>query len=188
MLYLEADEVLAVLSQARQKGSREHCMFLLAYRHGLRATEIAKLKVTDVQDGELNVRRLKGSLHTVQLLQSHTNPLLDEREVVARWLQDRGEADGSVLLFTSRQGSGLTRRQVYNLFSDIAAKAGINRGRRNPHILKHSLASHLTRNGVHVAYVQQALGHRDPKSTLLYTHITDREAAVVLSSALSKIF
>jgi site-specific recombinase XerD len=93
------------------------------------------------------------------------------------------------MLFTSRQGSGLTRRQVYNIFEKCAAKAGIEAGRRNPHLIaKHSLASHLIRNGVSVAHLQQILGHRDAKSTLAYTNISQTEGAEVQSRTLNTIF
>ena len=188
MQYLQTDELLRVMGEAKKAGAREHCMFLLAYRHGLRATEISRLTVADVRGGNINVRRLKGSLHTVQALQTHANQLLDEKRSLAAWLTERGDADGSAILFTSRQGSGLSRRQVYNLFNDIAFRAGIEAGRRNPHILKHSLASHLIRHGANVAYVQQALGHADPKSTLSYTHITQTEASAVVSNVMNAVF
>jgi site-specific recombinase XerD len=188
MQYLETAEILRVLTEAKKRGLREHCMFLLAYRHGLRASEIARLLVTDVRCGQIDVRRLKGSLHTIQPLYEHDNPLLDEKLVLAAWLRERGDADQSKMLFISRQGSGLCRRQIYNLFEDVAFKAGIEPGRRNPHILKHSLASHLIRNGAEVAFVQQAMGHRDAKSTLSYTHITSKEAAVVVNRVMGSIF
>lgn len=188
MQYLEAGELLKVLTEAKRKGTREHCMFLMAYHHGLRASEIARLTLDSVKGGKLNVRRLKGSLHTIQPIVGHNNPLLDEKRVLQSWLQDRGDADQSRILFISRQGSGLTRQQVRNLFEDVAMRAGIESGRRTPHILKHTLASHLIRNGADTAYVQQALGHADPKSTLSYTHITDNEAAVVKNAVLGRVF
>ena len=186
--YLKPNELLSVLAEAKKKGPREHCMFLMAYRHGLRATEISQLTVDDVRGGKVDVRRLKGSLHTVQPLYSDTNPLLDEKRALAAWLKARGDADGSVFLFVSRQGSCLKRRQIFNLFEDVAFRAGIEHGRRNPHILKHSFCSHLIRAGASVAYVQQAAGHKDPKATLSYTHINQEEAAAVVSSTLGSVF
>ena len=148
--YLNAQQMLSILQVARDEyGSREHAMFLLAFRHGLRATEIANITLADVRNGQIDVRRLKDSLHTVQPLQSHPNPLLDEPTVLAAWLDARGDADGSVFLFTSRQGSALSRRQIYRLFEAIAICAGIPAGLRNPHQCKHALASLLIRSGVY---------------------------------------
>ncbi len=138
----------------------------------------------------IDVYRLKGSLHTVQPLASHANPLLDEPAVLKAWLRERGQGDalGSRILFNSRQGSALSRRQIYNLFEDVAIRAGIEKGRRNPHILKHSLAGNLLRGGASVAYVQIALGHRDAKNTLRYMNVNDEEAAVVTRQTLDSVF
>jgi len=188
MQYLETNELLSVLGEANKLGAREALMFCLAYRHGLRASEIARLTLDDVQHGQINIVRLKGSNHTVQPLYSHAIPALDEISLLAQYLRVRGDADGSRILFISRQGSGLSRQQIYNLFADCAFAAGIGPGRRNVHILKHSLASHLIRNGASVAYVQQLLGHKDAKSTLCYTHITQKEAAVVANKVMGSIF
>src|SRR5258708_17092010 len=102
MSYWTPQELLAVLTEAKRKSVRNHCLILLAYRHGLRRHEIQNLTLADVQNGELDARRLKGSLHTVQPLYSDTNPLLDENKALASWLRERGDADGSCFLFTSR--------------------------------------------------------------------------------------
>jgi site-specific recombinase XerD len=188
MEYLTKEEVLRVLAAAKESSPRQHCMFLLAYRHGLRASEICLLTLADIQNGEIDIRRLKDSLHTVQPLLSHQNPLLDEPAVLKAWLRKRGEADGSQILFTGRNGSGICRQQVYNLFYDIAMRAGIDRNRRFPHICKHSLGAHLIRNGVGLAHVQQALGHKHISSTVAYTHISQQEAAEKVSDVMQTLF
>ena len=143
--YLTETQMQNILQVARAEyGPREHCFILLAAMHGLRASEIAHLKVSDIQNGHIDVRRLKDSLHTVQPLQTHPNPLLDEPSVLATWMLERGDGDGSVFLFTSRQGSALSRRQIHRLFEAIAIRAGIPAGLRNPHQCKHFLASTLS--------------------------------------------
>src|SRR5256885_16151176 len=128
MSYWTPTETLKILEVARKQSVRNHCIILLAYRHGLRREEISRLTLEDVRDGQIDVRRLKGSLHTLQPLQSHDNPLLDEKKALAAWVRERGDADGSVFLFTSRQGSALKSRQVYNVFESATAAAGIGAG------------------------------------------------------------
>jgi site-specific recombinase XerD len=187
--YLSTEQMLSILQVARNEyGTREHCMFLLAAMHGLRSSEISQLQVTDVQDGRIDIRRLKNSIHTVQPLQTHSNPLLDEPTVLAAWLAERGDGDGSVFLFTSRQGSAMSRRQVYRLFEAIAIRAGVPRGLRNPHQCKHFLASVLIRSGVSLAHVQQALGHKHISSTVRYTHISQSEASAKVSGVMSAVY
>jgi len=100
-------------------------MFLLGYAHALRASEIASLTLEDVRNGRIRCARGKGSQHTVEELRENQNTLLDEKMALAAWLRERGDADGSAFLFTSRQGSCLKRKQVYNLFRKCAELAGI---------------------------------------------------------------
>jgi integrase/recombinase XerD len=188
MEYLKPNELLKVLECARKHGVREHAMFLLGYAHALRASEIASLTLADVRNGRVACRRGKGSQHTTEELRENQNILLDEKMALAAWLRMRGEADGSVFLFTSRQGSCLKRKQVYNLFRKCAELAGIEAGRFNPHVLKHSYASHLLRNGADLAFVQKALGHSHISSTTRYTHVSTSEAQIVSNRILGNVF
>ena len=187
--YLKPSEMLGVLAQAKKKSVRDWCLCLFAFRFGLRASELSLLKLADVQDGFCDVRRLKGSEHTKQAITSDLNPLLDAKKALSTWLRVRGEADGSVFLFVSRNGGGLKRRAIYDIFEDAAMRAGIERGRRNIHIAKHSLGANLIRGGASVAYVQKALGHKDPGTTIrYYMHISQDETTAVVNDTLAKLF
>src|SRR5258708_1728240 len=188
MEYLKPNELLKVLEQARNHAARDHAMFLLGYAHALRASEIALLTLEDVRHGRIRCNRGKGSQHTVEELRENQNLLLDEKMALAAWLRERNDADGSVFLFTSRQGSCLKRKQVYNLFRKCAELAGMEAGRFNPLVLKHSYASHLLRNGADLAFVQKALGHAHISSTTRYTHVTTSEAQSVSNRILGNVF
>src|SRR5262249_38131560 len=90
--HLTPDQVLAILKAARTRSIRDWAMLLLAYRHGLRASEVCDLKLADVdlKAGSVSIRRLKGSLHTVQPLYPHKGqPLLDEVGALRAWLRER---------------------------------------------------------------------------------------------------
>src|SRR5258708_19129949 len=145
MKYLKPHELLKVLAEAKKHGVRELAMICLAYHQGLRASEICKLLLTDIEDGAIDVRRLKGSLHTIQPLKSHDNPLLDEKRILAAWLRER-EDTGSQFLFTSRLGPGMTKQAVYHLFSQIAMRAGVRQKRS--HCLQHPLGRHIVEQSV----------------------------------------
>jgi site-specific recombinase XerD len=168
--YLTKDELRKVLAVAANYGAREACMIALAYGHALRASEIVSLTLDDLRGGKIACRRGKKSEHTTELLRSH------EIDALTNWLRERGEADGSLFLFTSRQGSRMSRQQFYNLFRKIAELSGLGEGRVNPHILKHSYASHMIRAGVDLAFVQKAMGHAHISSTVRYTHVSVSEA------------
>src|SRR5207302_11292006 len=88
MVYLTPDELLAVLKAAKARSARDWAMVLLAYRHGLRASEVCGLSIADVdlKAGSISIRRPKGSLHTVQPLCQHRGqPLLHEVAAPRAW-------------------------------------------------------------------------------------------------------
>ncbi len=179
--YLTHDELRKVLAIAAKYGAREACMFTLGYGHALRASEIAGLTMDDVRGGKIACRRGKKSQHTVEVLRSH------EIDALCAWLKERGDGDGSCFLFTSRQGSRMSRQQVYNLFRKVAELSGLEIGRVNPHILKHSYASHMIRAGVDLAHVQVAMGHTHISSTVRYTHISVPEAQVKSNDVVGQV-
>src|ERR1017187_6710611 len=159
MTFLSPDETLAVLKAARACSTRGWAMILLAYRHGLRASEVCGLKLADIdlKAGSIFIRRLKGSLQTVQPLYPHRGqPLLDETAALRAWLRERPN-DGSDYLFTSQKGGKLDRTQFFRVFQTIAETASLPIEKRHPHVLKHSLASHLVAGNVNLALIRQAL-------------------------------
>ena len=174
MTILTPQEILDLLKVARKRSTRDWAMILLAYRHGLRASEVCGLKLADLdlKAGSISIRRLKGSLHTIQPLHQHRGqPLLDETAAVRAWLRKR-PADGSDYLFTSQKGGKLDRTQFFRNFQAVAKSAGLSVEKRHPHVLKHSLASHLVAGNANLALIWQALGHTirtSVKSAVIFT-------------------
>ena len=190
MIALTPDEILAVLKVARTNSTRNWTMILLAYRHGLRASEICDLKLgdLDMKAGCLSIRRLKGSLHTVQPIYRHKGqPLLDEQGALRAWLRDR-DPDGSDYLFTSQKGGRLHRSQFFRIFRDCAFAAGLPPEKRHPHALKHSLATHLIAGNVNLALVKQCLGHKAIGSTMKYVAVSDSQATEAAQAALMRLY
>ena len=188
--YLTPEEILAVLKTARKRSVRDWAMILLAYRHGLRASEVCGLKIADIdlKAGSISIRRLKGSLSQVQPLYQHRGqPLLDEMAALRAWLKTR-PADGSDFLFTSQKGGRLDRTQFFRIFRAFAETAGLPPEKRHPHVLKHSLASHLVAGNVNLALIRQALGHRSITSTMQYVGTSDGQAAEAEQPAMMKLY
>ncbi len=190
MTYLTPGELLAVLKAARNRTARDWAMILLAYRHGLRASEVCDLKLPDVdlKVGAVAVRRLKGSLHTVQPLCRHKGqPLLDELAALRAWLRER-QSDGSDFLFLSQKGGRLHRSQFFRIFRGCAVTADLPPQKRHPHVLKHSLASHLVAGNVNLAVVRQCLGHKAIGSTMKYVAVSDVQATEAAQAALMRLY
>jgi type 1 fimbriae regulatory protein FimB len=169
MTFLTPEEMLAVLKAARSRSSRDWAMILLAYRHGMRASEVCGLRRNDVdlKSESIIIRRLKGSLETCQPLCGHAGqPLLDELKALRQWMKDR-PADGSDFVFTSQKGGRLHRSQFFRIFRDCAKATGLPQAKWHPHVLKHTLATHLIAGNVNLAVVKQALGHKSIGSTMV---------------------
>jgi type 1 fimbriae regulatory protein FimB len=106
-------------------------MILLAYRHGMRASEACGLKLSDIdlKNGEITTRRLKGSLKTVQpLADLPGQPLLSEKRVLRAWLAER--RDLSEFPFTSQKGGRLDRTAFFRMFQNVAERAGLPADKR----------------------------------------------------------
>lgn len=126
MQFLEPREILAVLRAAKAKGTREWAMTLLAYKHGMRASEVCNLRLADVdlRDGYIVIKRLKGSLRTTQAVTEHRGePLLNEQRALREWLRERRN-DGSDFLFISQKGGRLHRSQLIEIidFNELNGK------------------------------------------------------------------
>lgn len=190
IVFLVPEEVLAVLRIARKRSVRDWAALLLTYSHGLRAQEVCNLTVRDIdlKGGQIMIRRLKGSLQTVQQLMGHRGqPLLDEIKALREYLAVRPK-DGGDALFVSQKGGHLSSTQLYRIFRDVAIEAGLPKSKQHPHCLKHSIASHLIGANVNLARVKQFLGHAAISSTMRYVSVSDQEASRDAVNALANIF
>ena len=74
------------------------------------------------------------------------------------------------------------------MFQTLAEEAGIPEGKRHPHVLKHSVASHLIAANTNLAIVQRALGHRSISSTMIYVGVNDSQVTTEVNGALPRAF
>jgi site-specific recombinase XerD len=190
MKHLNAKQVLAVLEAARKESTRDWCLFLLTFRHALRSHEVRNLKLEDINltDGTIRVERVKGSISGVQTLDRHKGePTLDEFVALRHWLKERVE-DGSKVLFPSQKGGAMTRVQLLRLFRQYAAVAGIPKELAHPHVLRHSVCSLMAEQHSDVYAIQRKAGHKNISNTMIYTHVSDKQADTACREALMAAF
>lgn len=147
---------------------RNIAIFIIAYRHGLRASEVGMLRRDDVNlnTGRIRIERLKNS-------QSGEYPMQpDEIKAIKEWLRQRDDANP--YLFPSQQGLPINRRMILYLTKRYGALAGIPKDKRYFHILKHSIATHLLDAGADIRFVQDWIGHKNIQNTVVYTHLSNR--------------
>lgn len=149
-------------------GLRDRCMLELMYRAGLRVGEVCALTARDVDvaAGTIRVRDAKTGDGTAYF-DSETVRLLLER-----WKQVRRGLPKSEWLFCTLAGGRVSVRQVEQMIKRRAARAGLKM-RVHPHMLRHTFATELLREGFNIREVQEAMRHRDIASTMLYTHVLD---------------
>lgn len=147
---------------------RDRAIFLVAYRHGLRASEIGLLRTEDIdlKTLRLMVHRLKGSHSGAHPLQA------DEAKAIRAYLRER--KDDSPILFTSNRGTPIARRTLDWLMKKYGKAADLPPSKRHFHCLKHSIATHLLEAGADLRFVQDWLGHSNIQNTVVYTYLTTR--------------
>lgn len=165
--FLTEAEMNRLLEAARQgrHGVRDYLMMLMAYRHGLRVSELIdiRLKDLDLETARLYVRRKKGSLSTHQPVEG------DELRAIRAWLREREQHSNarSTYLFLSERGP-MTRQAVNYLVNQIGQRAKL-RFHVHPHMLRHSTGYYLANRGYDTRLVQDYLGHKNIAHTVRYT-------------------
>lgn len=188
--YLLSEQLERFLQAAKEYGPREHAMFLFAVAHGARASEIANLRLSDInfKSEQVRIARLKGSLESTQnLLKVKGNALFNEAAVLKAWLAVR-KADADDYVFNSQKSTKLNRVTVFKLFKAIAVKAGLGETLQHPHVLKHTAAMLMVQQGANAFMIRQHLGHRSFDSTLAYVNPSDSEASAASAKAFNQVF
>lgn len=162
--HLTTREVEALIASTKgdRNESRDSCLILLMFRHGLRVSEATGLHLADVnlQDRMIHVSRLKHSLSTTQPLKT------DELRACSRWLKDRPAFGDS--FFVSEQHTPMHRGTV-NLLLDKYGKLAAIPVHVHPHMLRHACGFALADQGIDTRLIQDYLGHRNIQHTVRYT-------------------
>jgi integrase/recombinase XerD len=168
----EVQRLLSIKNSKKKHLQRNRTLLELLYATGLRVSEIAALKVGDLQLEESTLRaRGKGNKERIVPI-AHTtveiieNYLLQDR---ARYCKDELEAH----VFLSQQGRPLTRQRIWQIIKEQARSVGITK-KISPHTLRHSFATHLLENGASLRVIQEMLGHADISTTQIYTHVDQK--------------
>lgn len=154
---------------------RDKSILMTIYGAGLRLSEVACLKVSDIDSNKMQllIRDGKGSKDRFALLsQSNLEILRDYWKVYhpKEWL------------FYSRVNSGthITPRGVANIFNKYKNQVGIIKD-VSTHTLRHCFATHLLESGVSIFHIKQLLGHSDISTTCFYLHLLKIESLNVTS-------
>jgi type 1 fimbriae regulatory protein FimB/type 1 fimbriae regulatory protein FimE len=164
--YLTEAEVERLLSATKRNrwGHRDGAMILVAYRHGLRASELTDLRwdQIDFATATLHVRRVKQGSPS-------THPILGDELRMLRRLQ-REQEPKSPFVFTSERGSPFTTAGFARMIerAGVEAKLGF---KAHPHMLRHACGFKLANDGHDTRSLQAYLGHKNIQHTVRYTEL-----------------
>ncbi|NCN39392.1 MAG: tyrosine-type recombinase/integrase [Candidatus Aenigmarchaeota archaeon] len=140
-------------------------VLMLLYYAGLRLDEARNLKWHDIDfDREIiHIKTAKGDKERVVFL----------HKKLIKMLKFYGtKKDG--FIFTSQKDEKYNKRTIQQIVKSASKKAGIKK-KVTPHTLRHSFATHLLESGADIRYIQQLLGHKDLKTTQIYTHVANKD-------------
>jgi site-specific recombinase XerD len=178
--YLSQDEVHQLLTvAAAQKGPqaiRNSTILYLLYCSGMRISELTLLKISDLDfDGSCITVNGKGGKQRIipinQLILSKIKEYINN--VYPLLTHQKNMAQGTDYLFPvlyNHKVRPITRQAFWIILKKIVAKAGIVRS-ISPHQLRHSLATHMLKNGADLRSLQLLLGHETLATVEIYTHV-----------------
>jgi type 1 fimbriae regulatory protein FimB/type 1 fimbriae regulatory protein FimE len=165
--YLTEAEVERLLRATRSNrwAHRDATMILVAYRHGLRASELTDLRwdQVDFRTATLHVRRVKQG-------NPSTHPILGDE---LRWLRrlQRDQEPKSPFVFTSERGSPFTTAGFARMVERVGAEAKLG-FKAHPHMLRHACGFALAAKGHDTRALQAYLGHKNIQHTVRYTELS----------------
>lgn len=165
--HLTEDEVegLMVAAKGNRYGHRDATMVLVAYRHGLRASELVDLHwdQVDFKTATLHVRRVKKGTPS-------THPILGDELRALRRLQ-REQEPKSPFVFTSERGSPFTTAGFARMVERVGTETKL-RFKVHPHMLRHACGYALANKGHDTRALQAYLGHKNIQHTVRYTEMS----------------
>ena len=179
--YFTQDE-LKRLFKTIQKSNDRHalrnlCIFRVAYRCGLRASEVGLLKLEyyNKLKGELYCKRLKGSWNNTIALDKETTKVLN------RYIKEYGIKQEVEFLFKSQEQKPISRKTLDYLMKRYCKMAKIkDKNKWHFHCLKHSIAVHLAESDLDIKEVKFWLSHKSVNSTLCYFQFTSSQQKTML--------
>ena len=167
---LEIEALMACPNLGSPHGIRDRAMLEMLYATGLRITELIRLKVGEV-NLEIGILQIIGK--------GDKQRLVPFGETARDWLRKYMLSSRSRFLkgctsrfvFLTQQRRPMSRQYFWILLNRYARSLGWKK-KLNPHMLRHSFATHMLENGADLRAVQIMLGHADISTTQIYTHVT----------------
>ncbi len=169
LTYQELQRLLEAPNTATPYGLRDRAILELFYSSGLRVSELCEVLLQSINLDEGYIRVLgKGSKERIAPIGSAAVTAV--RNYLSGGRPHFVKSKTGSELFLSQQGRAISRKMVWVMIRQHAAKAGIEKPIK-PHLLRHSFATHLLEGGADLRVIQEMLGHSDISTTQIYTSV-----------------
>lgn len=174
--YLTESELEAIFLASDTDGSvigmRNKMMLYLMYATGMRVSELIALKTTDIhrETGMILITGKGNKERMVPVPFEILTMLVDYIINVRPQVPGSSESPYLFLAYYGKKARALSRQSCWNIIRLLWEKTGIKKD-ISPHQLRHSLATHLLKNGVDLRSIQLWLGHQNLVTVQIYTHI-----------------
>lgn len=199
--FLTEDEIINMLKVVKLDksdfGIQFNCMVQLLYATGMRVSELVELEMDSIEKEYSSTNSTKFTLKEFIKIKGKGNkerivPInYNSTSALTEYLKLRDlllNNDYSKWLFTTKikfvkakerkillkndKKDNHISRQVFALnLKELAIKSNIDPEKISPHVIRHSVATHLLKNGADIKIIQEILGHSDISTTQIYTHI-----------------
>lgn len=164
----EVEKMLSNVNGRTSRGIRDRAILELFYATGMRVSELADLKLTNLHLDSAFLRCLgKGQKERVIPLGRCASGAI---QTYLKRIRTKSHAK-SQELFLNPQGKKLSRQSLWKIIKRYGRQSHLGK-RITPHTLRHSFATHLLERGADLRVVQELLGHADISTTQIYTHIS----------------
>ncbi|MBP6869848.1 tyrosine-type recombinase/integrase [Candidatus Babeliales bacterium] len=176
--FLTQDQILHLFATAQKDttpaGHRNHTMIALAYVCGVRVSELVELTRSNVNfhDRLIHISGKGGKQRIIPLPEPMVEKLYDYLQRSQPYLFKNIKIDSDFLFPTlyADQIKPMTRQSFWGILKDVVEQAGLS-STISPHVLRHSIATHLLKEGANLRLLQMALGHEQLETVQVYTHI-----------------
>lgn len=169
---VEIEMLISAPDMTSNAGKRDRAVLETLYATGIRVSELVGIDLKDIDLASTMVKvKGKGNKERIVPLGSKARESLTIYINEARNSFARKASEGNNALFLNKYGKRLSERSIRNILNKYVEEVALNQ-KVNPHMLRHSFATHLLNNGADLRSVQELLGHVKLSTTQIYTHLT----------------
>ncbi len=162
------------------EGRRDRLIMSIFYMTGIRLAELIEIKMNDIDldGGMIKVTGKRNKQRYIPLLSS----LEQELETYLSKRAEQADMSEQNYLFITKKGKKIYPRLVYRIVNKYLGMVTTS-GKKSPHVLRHTFATHMLNNGADLNVIKEILGHSNLAATQVYTHNTIEKLKTIYNQA-----